>query len=150
MIFNSFQREDDDSVFTIVRNVSGAARVAGESVSWDTANATVDGVRVTAHSTAALSAFRGVLADSLADSAYGRCQVHGYNSYAKVINNYTTAIAVGHILKPSVITNYLNCLGYGAASDGNSGFVIACDTYATGTLTTQPDSKSMKVLIRAL
>jgi len=150
VIFNSFQKEDDDSIFTIVRNVAGAARAAGDAVSWDTANATVDGVRVTANTTPTLSAFRGVMAEGLADSQYGRCQVHGYNTYAKVINNYTTAIAVGSVLRPSALANYAMVLTWGAAADGLSGFVVACDTYATGTVTTQPDSKTMKVLIRAL
>jgi len=146
MIFNAFQREDDDAVFTIVRNVSAAARAAGDSVVWDVLS-TVDGVRVSVPVTATLSAFRGVIAEAIPDSGYGKCQIHGYNSYAQVANNYTTALVAGHILIPISGQIYL---GFGGASDGKSGFVVSADTFATGTVTTNPTVTTKKVLIRAM
>ena len=143
MIFNSFQREDDDAVFTVVRNVSGAARAIGDSVVWDI-SASVDGVRVTVPATATLSLFRGVLIEALADSAYGKCQVHGYNAAAYVSNSTNTAIAAGDILIPG---NAVDGVKYSAASDGKSGFIFAAELFATATT---PAESLKKVLIRAL
>jgi len=143
MIFNAFQRDDDDAVFTIVRNVSGAARAVGDAVVWDI-SASVDGVRVTQPATATLSLFRGILVEALADSAYGKCQVHGYNASAYVTNSTNTAIAAGDILVPA---NAKDGLAYSAASDGKTGFVFAAEAFATATT---PAEALKKVLIRAL
>lgn len=149
MIFNAFQRDDDDSVFTIVRNVSGAQQIVGTPVVWDSSSS-VDGVRVSTYVTATLGLFRGILVETINDSAYGKCQVHGYNNVARVANNYTTAIAAGNILVPIYTTVANAYLGYSGAGDGKSGFVYAAAAVTTGTLTTNPDITSVKVLIRAL
>jgi hypothetical protein len=142
MIFSAFQREDDDSLFTVVRNVSGAALAAGEAVAWDVVSP--DGVRVSVPATATLSLFKGVVAEAIADSQYGKVQVGGYNSYAKVINSTNQAIAAGNILIPVDAQKYL---AYSAASDGKSGFVYAAEAFATATT---PAAAAKKVFIRAL
>jgi len=147
MIFNGFQRDDDDSVFTIVRNVSGATRAAGTPMVWDV-SASVDGVRVSTPATATLSVFRGILADSLNDSAYGRCQIHGYNTYAAVWNGVTT-MAPGDILKPAYNTTAQG-LTWSAVADGTTGFVYIAQTVAYVTQTTLSTTAACKVLIRAL
>jgi hypothetical protein len=128
MIFNAFQRDDDDAVFTVVRNVSGGARAVGDSVVWDI-TASVDGVRVSVPATATLSLFRGILVEALADSAYGKCQVHGYNSAAAVQDTSSTMVA-GDILAPA---NGVDALIFNAASDGTTGFVYAAEDIADDT-----------------
>jgi hypothetical protein len=143
MMFNAFQRDDDDAVYTIVRNVSGGALVLGDSVVWDVSSS-VDGVRVTTPATATLSLFRGVLGEALADSAYGKCQVHGLSTYARVTNDLTTPIAAGDILVPA---NAVTTLERSAASDGTTGFVYAAEAVATDAT---PAAAAKKVLIRAL
>lgn len=143
MIFNAFQREDDDAVFTVARNVAGSTFSAGQTAVWDT-GASVDGVRVTVAATATLSAFRGLAGESVVDSAYGRFQLHGYNSVASVINHTVTAIAAGDILIPVDAQKYL---ARSAASDGKSGFVYAAQAFATATT---PAAAATKVLVRAL
>lgn len=143
MIFSAFQREDDDAVFTVARNVSGGAYAAGEVAVWDI-SASVDGVRVSVPATATLSLFRGVAGEAVADSGYGRFQVHGYNSVASVTNTTNTAIAAGNILIPVDAVKYLARSG---ASDGKSGFVYAAEAVATAAT---PAAAAHKVLIRAL
>ena len=143
MIFNGFQREDDDAVFTVVRNVSGGSRSAGQTIVWDISSS-VDGVRVTVPATATLSLFRGVLAETIADSAYGKSQLHGYKAAASVTNDTSTAIAAGDILIPVDGQTYL---ARSAASDGKTGFVYAAAAVATGAT---PAAANVKVLIRGL
>ncbi len=147
MIWNGFQKEEDDSVFTIVRNVSGSSKAAGQPVVWDI-SASVDGVRVTVPVTATLSLFRGILVETLADSAYGRCQIHGYNSVAAVYNQYTTTIAAGDILIPSAAS--LAGLIWSSVGDGKSGFVYAAEALAPVTQTTLSAAAAKKVLVRAI
>jgi hypothetical protein len=144
MIFNSFQREDDDSVFTVARNVSGSTVTAGYVVCWDVATS-ADGVRVSKPATDTLSAVRGLAAETIADSAYGKIQVHGYNSYAYVIPTSTTAAVAGWALAPTAAQWYLTA-GV-AAGDGKSGFFYHAE--AVTTMTT-PAATTKKVLIRAL
>jgi hypothetical protein len=147
MIFNAFQRDDDDAVFTVVRNVSGGARAIGDSVVWDT-SASVDGVRVDVAAAGTLSLFRGVLVEALADSAYGKCQVHGYNSAANVKNSTQTDITPGVVLGLVAATD--DFLGYAAAgTDNTSGFAYAAETYASASAGAVAEAAT-KVLIRAL
>jgi len=148
MIFHAFQREDDDAVFTVVRNVSGAAYAAGDACVWDS-GASADGVRVTVAAAATLSLFRGIVAEAIANSAYGKVQVHGYCAAAKVSNDITTAQTVGNILLPLAATNALGGASGSVAGDGKSGFVYALETYATATAGAIA-ATTKKVLIRAL
>jgi hypothetical protein len=143
MIFSAFQKEDADNVFTVVRNVSGAAMSAGESCVWDISTS-VDGVRVSVPATATLSLFVGVLSEAIADSGYGKAQVYGYSSIASVTNHTTQAIAAGDIL---IVADAVKTLKFGAASDGKSGFVYAAQAFLTATT---PAAAAKKVLIRAL
>lgn len=143
MIFSAFQREDDDSIFTVVKNASASALAAGDSVSWDTSS--VDGVRVSAPAANTLSLFRGIVAEAIAASGYGKVQVGGYCSYAKVSNNTTTAIAAGDVLITST-GKYLVRSADGTG--GVSGFVYAAEAYASST--DAAASAAKKVLIRAL
>lgn len=132
-----------DAVFTIVRNVSGATCTAGYAVVWDISSS-VDGVRVTVPATATLSLFRGIAVETMADSAYGKVQVHGYCSAAYLTNDTSQAVAAGNILIPVNGQSYLD---YSAASDGKSGFAFAAEAFATATT---PAAANKKVLIRAL
>lgn len=144
MIFSAFQREDDDAIFTVVKNVSGTAFAAGDAVAWDTA--TPDGVRATAPASNTLSLFRGVVSEDggIANGAYGKVQVGGYNSYAKVTNGTSQAIAAGDVL----VATTGKLLAWSAAGTGGvSGFVYAAEAVATGAT---PASAAKKIFLRAL
>ncbi len=136
MIFHAFQREDDDAVFSVAKNVSNATLAVGDAVVWATGSP--DGVQVTAPASGTLSLFRGIVAESILDDAYGKVQVHGYCSSASVTSHIT--IAAGNVLIP----NTSKQLYYGAAGTGRNGYVYACEAQAWTSL------GAKKVLIRAL
>lgn len=122
MIFNAFQREDADNVHTVGKNVSGSAKAVGDVVVLDS-GATADGVRVTEAAAATLGLFRGIVAEVIADSGFGKILVHGYTADAKVNGAATagdTLIAVdGEV--------YFETNG---ASDGVGGLAYALATTA--------------------
>lgn len=139
MIFNAFQREDDDAVFTVVKNVSSEALAAGDAVVWDYSS--VDGVRVTHPGSATLSLFRGIVAEAIADDAYGKVQVHGYCTTARVTKAVT--ITAGDVLIPVAGVFYL--VGTQTRT-GTEGFVFAAESRDSA----QTAEADTKVLIRAL
>jgi hypothetical protein len=150
MIFHAFQREDDDSVFTVVRNVAGSALAVGDPCELSVASG-VDGVRVNTCAGKG-NLFRGIVAEAIADSGYGKVQVHGYCSYAKVlVADTSVAVTSGFPLMPS--TNAQSLVPAVAttaaltALQAGYGFVSALATVAVGSTTVPVASK---VFIRAL
>jgi hypothetical protein len=141
MIFHAFQREDDDSVFTVVRNIRGSALAVGDAVAWSTS--TPDGVRVSVPASGALALFRGIVAEAIDNSAYGKVQVHGYCASAKITNATTTVVA-GTPFLPTASNVYLTPT---TQSLGDSGFVYSAETVASATT---PAATTAKVFIRAL
>ncbi len=144
MIFHAFQREDDDAVFTVVRNVSGAALSVGHACAWSTSSP--DGVRVSTPAASGLSLFRGIAVEAIANSAYGKVQVHGYCAAALVSNDTTITYTAG---TPLVTVNgqvYLDYAGNATTADGVAGFVCAAEAVATAAAT----QVNIKVFVRAL
>ncbi len=139
MIFNAFQREDDDAVFTVVQNISNGDLAAGDTVVWDSASP--DGVRVTVAAAATLSLFRGIVAEAIVDNAYGKVQVHGYCTTAKVTKAVT--VTAGDVLIPVATALYL--IGTQTRT-GTEGFIFAAESRDSA----QTSSAATKVLIRAL
>lgn len=149
MIFNHFQREDADNVFSIVRNVAGAALSAGAAAVYDV-GASVDGVRVTTPATADLGCLAGITAEAIADSAYGKVQKHGYKASAYVIASTDVAITAGSLLVPVNGQTYLAYSTQNTAATikaAGVGLVYAAETITT---MTTPAAALKKVLVRAL
>ena len=143
MIFNAFQREEADNVFTVVRNVTGGAVAKGEAVVWDTG--TPDGVRVTKAASTTTTLFRGIITETtIADSAYGKALVHGYYASAKATNSATTPVVAGDVY---AIVDAALYLERAAAGTGTSGCVFAAEAVATGAT---PASSAVGVFVRAL
>ena len=150
MIFHAFQREDDDSVFTIVRNVAGSALAVGDPCEVSVATG-ADGVRVNTCAAQA-NLFRGIVSEAIADSAYGKVQVHGYCSYAKVLVADTSiAVTAGYPLMPSTNAQSLipivTTTAATTAIKTGFGFVSTLAAVAVGSTTVPVASK---VFIRAL
>ena len=141
MIFSAFQREDDDSVFTVVKNISGATIVQGSAVAWSTSSP--DGVRASLP-TASLGLLRGVAAEAIADGTWGKVQVEGFNSYALV--SYTVAITAGALLVPVATKGHF--VPHSAVAVGTEGLIYAADTLAGVTAAAAPAKAS--VFIRCL
>jgi len=110
-----------------------------------------DGVRVNTCA-AQGNLFRGIVAEAIADSAYGKVQVHGYCSYAKVLVVDTSiAVTAGYPLMPS--TNVQSLVPVVATTAATTaiktgfGFVSTLAAVAVGSTTVPVASK---VFIRAL
>jgi hypothetical protein len=145
MIFHAFQREDDDSVFTVVYNIAGAALPLGGVAEVSTSSP--DGVRVTSPS-AKGNLFRGIVAEAIADSGYGRVQVGGYCSYAKVlVANSSVAVTAGYPLVPSTDAGSLKIATATPGITEGFGFASALATVATGSTTVPVTSE---IFLRAL
>jgi hypothetical protein len=143
MLFKRINRDNAETCFIVVKNVSGSTMTAGYSAVFDT-SASVDGVRVTQASAGDLAAFAGVIDADLADSAYGLCQVYGYRASA-YLNSSTGSSAVGDVLSPLAASWGLTP----SATSGTSlGVGFLCEALAASSSSRYNTTK--KVFIRAL
>ena len=86
MLFKRISRSNPEVVYIVAQNVSGSTATAGYSVVFDT-GASVNGVRVTQATTAALQAYAGVADADIANNDYGLIQVYGYRSSAYIYSS---------------------------------------------------------------
>jgi hypothetical protein len=92
MLFKRISRSSAETVFIVVKNVSGGTLTAGYSCVFDT-GASVDGVRVTQATTAALQAYAGVADNDIANNDYGLIQVYGYRSSIRIYSSTGSSVA---------------------------------------------------------
>lgn len=119
MIFQRVNRSNPERVFIVAYNgYSTASLTNGQPVQWDLGDA--DGVSVSIPSAAykRMSAFAGIVAETIASGAYGLIQVYGYHSAVIVDSSTTADIWTGCPLFMSV--NAFNLEGPYAASGGSS------------------------------
>ena len=144
MLFKRINRTLADTVFMIVKNVSGSTITAGYSCVFDLSTS-VDGVRVTQASAADLNAFAGVADQDIADSEYGRIQIWGYRSSA-LIYHTSVAFVAGDVLGPSAGIWGLQRLAAGTVGNAK-GFAFCAEAVATSSALT---ATTAKVFLRAL
>jgi hypothetical protein len=145
MLFQRVQRSDPETIYQIVYNISGSSAVitAGYPCVWSIAS-TIDGLAVTKPASATLSLLVGIAVTDIANSAYGKIQCYGYKASAYVTNATNQAIAAGDILIPVNGQWYLT---YSSAGDGETGFIMAAEAFATNAT---PGAVNKKVFIRCL
>lgn len=146
MLFKRISRTDPETVFIVVKNVSGGTLTAGYACAFDV-SASVDGVRVTQPATASLQAFAGVAHADIADSSYGLVQCYGYRSSAYIHRSTEKATAGGVELECQNAQWGLTPVGGAISSGQTKAFAFLCEavTSSTGTSYT-----TAKVFIRAL
>lgn len=150
MIFQRLSRTDPERVFVVVENNEGATIVADQTVQWELASASIDGVKVRDMDTGNLHAVVGIADAAIAAGAFGLVQVYGYRSTSKVFQT-GTSIDTGVILVPTAGQEYLQSVASSTTSAANVTLqpVIAVlgesivDSTASGTV-------SRKIFIRAL
>lgn len=98
MLFKRMTRTAPETVFVVVKNVSGSTATAGYSLTWDV-GASVDGVRATRASAEDLQAYCGVADQDIANNAYGLAQVYGYRQTVYIYSS-TGSSASGDNLLP--------------------------------------------------
>jgi hypothetical protein len=143
MLFLSVVGDDQIEVaYMRVQNVSGSTRALGDVAVLDTA--TPNGVRVASPVAATLGLFVGCYTAITANLAYGLVQTWGYSSFVKVINDVTTAIAIGDTLIP---VNGQVHLARSSVGDGKSGWAHSLEAVATNPV---PAAALKKVFLRGM
>lgn len=142
MIFKRINRTSAETVFIVVKNVSGSTMTAGYSCVFDL-SASVDGVRVTQVTSEDLQAFAGVADADIANGEYGLVQVYGYRS-AALIWYSSTARTAGNPLKLKASTWALDADN---AASGTACFGFLAEDRALSATSSQINAK---VFIRAL
>lgn len=113
MLFQQINREDPEKVYAAIYNVSGATLSAGAACYHVVASG--DGIKVSNAGTTRKWAFAGIVKEALADSAYGRAQVHGICSAYMVLADTASAASPGDQLNAVNSQTYL--VHFSAASD---------------------------------
>lgn len=73
-----------------MRNSEGSTQSKDDVCAWETASASVDGVRVRQPDTAHAGSIVGIIDADLTDTSYGLVQVYGYRSSSKVFQTNTS------------------------------------------------------------
>ena len=150
MIFQRLSRTDPERVFINVRNSEGASIAANDCCIWETASASVDGVRVRQPDTSVLFGFAGVADAAIADGEYGLIQVYGYRSTSKVFQTNTSQ-DTGVALVPTAAVAYFQSVAATQASSTTVTlqpiFAMLGETIASSSVSA---TISAKVFIRAL
>ena len=97
MQFKRLNRDQPEQIFMTVQNNEGAALNVDDCVCWETAAASVDGVKVRQMDTGLLAARVGLMAETLADQAYGLVQIWGYRPTCRIYQT-NASLATGSIL----------------------------------------------------
>jgi len=107
MIFQRLARTDPERVFMVVRNNEGAAIIKDQTVQWEGASASVDGVRVRDMDTANETLYVGVADAQIADGDYGLVQIYGYRS-SSIVFQTNTSMDTGIALTPVAAQDYMS------------------------------------------
>lgn len=113
MQFQQIDRSDPEKVYAAIYNVSGTTLSAGAACYHVVASG--DGISVSNAGTTRKWAFAGIVKDAIADSTYGRAQVHGICSAYMVLADTTSAASPGDQLNAVNSATYLK--HFSAASD---------------------------------
>ena len=128
MLFKRISRASAETVFVVVKNVSGGTLTANYSCCWDVSAA--DGVRVTQPAVLTQVCYAGVADADIANNAYGLIQVYGYRSNAYITYS-SVSIVAGDALGTGVAISWgLERLGDGATGDAGS-FAFAAAAVAS-------------------
>lgn len=90
MIFQRVNRTDPEKVFIVVRNSEGSTLNADDVCQWETASASVDGVRVRVPDTSHAGSVTGIVDAAITDGSYGLVQVYGYRSSSRIFQTDTS------------------------------------------------------------
>jgi hypothetical protein len=133
-----------------VRNNEGAAINKDQTVQWEPASASVDGVRVRDMDTGNLFLFVGVADAAIADGDYGLVQVYGFRS-TSIVFQTDTSQDTGVPLVPVAGQDYLQSVASTTASNAavtlQPVFAALLESIATSAASA---TISKKVFVRAL
>jgi hypothetical protein len=143
MMFKRINRTLAETVFMVVKNVSGSTITAGYSCVFDVGSS-VDGVRVTQASSTDLQAFAGIADEDIVDSGYGRIQVYGYRSSARIYSSQGVMAAGDNLVPAASQWGLTPATGVGTAK----AFGFLCEAIAASSSSSY--LTTAKVFVRAL
>lgn len=150
MMFKRVNRDSPEQVFIVVRNSEGATINADQTVQWEVASASVDGVRVRDMDTGNLWAFAGVADASIANGEYGPIQIYGYRSTA-LVHQSGTSIDTGVPLVPvagsDCFSTFVSTTASNAAVTLQPTFAVLLESITDATASSNRQSK---VFLRAM
>ncbi len=88
MIFQRVNRTDPERIFIVV--LSNETCAADDCLIWETASASIDGVKVRITDTGLLYGFVGLADAAITSGNYGLVQVYGYRSTSRVFQTNTS------------------------------------------------------------
>jgi len=145
MLFKRINRTLAETIYMVVKNVSGSTITAGYSCVFDT-SASVDGVRVTQATSTDVQAYAGVADADIADTAYGRIQVWGYRASA-LISYSSVSLVVGDVL--GAYGGLWGLARLAVNTTGSTkGFAFACEAVASSSAVAH--TTTAKVFLRTL
>jgi len=148
MIFKRINRDQPETVFISV--LSNETCAAGDALTWETASASIDGVKVRLPDTSLLYAFVGLADAAITSGEYGLVQVYGYRSSSRVFQTNTSQ-DTGAALAPVAAVAYLASVASSTTSSANviqqPIFAMLAETIASSSVSA---TISAKVFIRAL
>src|SRR5437867_8105326 len=103
-VFQRVNRSDPERVFIVV--LSNETNVADDCCAWETASASIDGVKVRQPDTGVLFGFVGVADAAITSGNYGLVQVYGYRSTSRVFQTNTSQ-DTGNALTPTAGAPFL-------------------------------------------
>jgi len=148
MIFKRVNRDQPETVFISV--LSNETCAAGDACIWETASASIDGVKVRQPDTSLLYAFVGVADAAITSGEYGLVQVYGYRSSSRVFQTNTSQ-DTGVNLVPTAGAAYLQSVASSTTSSANVTqqpvFAMLGESVASSSASA---TISAKIFIRAL
>jgi len=143
MLFKRISRNDAETAFIVVKNVSGSTMTAGYHAFFDVSTL-ADGVRVTLATTGSLQAYAGCVDASLANNGFGLVQVYGYRAAGYTYGSGTTTS--GDALMP-VNGSWALEATTEAVTSGFKSWGFMCETVGSTAAST---SANKRIFIRAL
>jgi len=119
MLFKRLNRDTPERVFIVTRNSEGATITIDSVVQWETASASVDGVRVRAPDASHAGSITGIMDAALTNTSYGLVQIYGYRSTSRIFQTNTSQ-DTGAFLEASLGAVHLSSYASSQTIDSNT------------------------------
>lgn len=147
-MFQRVNRSDPERAFIAV--LSNETCAADDACIWETASASIDGVKVRQPDTGLLHAFVGIADAAITSGQYGLVQVYGYRSTSRMFQTNTSQ-DTGVALVPVASAAYMASVATSTTSTANVTqqpiFAVLAETIASSSASA---TISAKLFIRAL
>lgn len=148
MLFKRVNRDQPEQVFISV--LCNQTNAKDDACIWETASASIDGVKVRQPGTGLLYGFVGIADSAINSGDYGLVQVYGYRSTSKVFQTNTSQ-DTGLALTPTAAVAYMASAATSTTSSANVTqqpiFAMLGETIASSSASA---TISAKLFIRAL